>query len=127
MDMMIRPAFGAGWTWKTTSTLRVLQALRKAKDKAKTFQCHLKFRSGSNQVDEQRAPIKRSNVGQMRETLLVYLAEGAEWPLPACIFDPRRVSIVCSGPAEMLEVLQWMEGCEAATGLQVSGTSSSAE
>ncbi len=30
------------------------------------------------------------------------------WPFAACILDPVRVSIVCQGPAQMLEVSRWL-------------------
>ena len=40
----------------------------------------------------------------MMEKLAEYAADGLEWPLTACILDPVRASVVCSGPAEMLEV-----------------------
>ena len=41
----------------------------------------------------------------MREKLAEYKADGAEWPLTACILDPIRSSLVCSGPSQMLEVI----------------------
>ena len=40
----------------------------------------------------------------MREKLSEYAAEGAPWPLAASILDPVRLSIVCEGPAQILEV-----------------------
>ena len=40
----------------------------------------------------------------MREKLAEYAAEGATWPLTANILDPVRSSVVCNGPAQMLEV-----------------------
>ena len=40
----------------------------------------------------------------MREKLAEYSADGAMWPLTACILDPVRASVVCSGPAQILEV-----------------------
>ena len=36
----------------------------------------------------------------MRDKLREYAAEGAEWPLAACILDPVRASVVCRGPAQ---------------------------
>ena len=41
---------------------------------------------------------------RMREKLSEYAAEGAPWPLAASILDPVRLSIVCEGPAQILEV-----------------------
>ena len=40
----------------------------------------------------------------MQEKVAEYAGEGAEWPRTACILDPVRASVVCSGPAQMLEV-----------------------
>ena len=45
---------------------------------------------------------------RMREKVLEYsesAGEGAKWPLCANILDPVRASVVCSGPAEILDVL----------------------
>lgn len=47
-------------------------------------------------------------VGRMREKLVEYGVEGAEWPLTACILDPVRASVVCNGPAQMMEVIGWI-------------------
>ena len=41
----------------------------------------------------------------MRDKLREYAAEGAEWPLAACILDPVRASVVCRGPAQALKKL----------------------
>ncbi len=45
----------------------------------------------------------------MREKLVEYAAEAAgargAWPLCANILDPVRTSVVCDGPAEMLEAV----------------------
>ena len=46
----------------------------------------------------------------MREKLIEYAADGAEWPLAASILDPVRASIVCRGAAQMLEVASWFTG-----------------
>ncbi len=57
------------------------------------------------------APVK--TVKRMREKVLEYAecaGEGAKWPLCANILDPVRASVVCSGPAEILEVLDWFLG-----------------
>ena len=40
----------------------------------------------------------------MREKLAEYASQGGVWPVTACILDPIRTSIVCSGPAQILEV-----------------------
>ena len=42
--------------------------------------------------------------GRMLEKLVDYAAEGAQWPLTACILDPVRASVICSGPTQMLQV-----------------------
>ena len=52
-------------------------------------------------------PAPTKSVARMREKLAEYAAEGAAWPLTAQILDPVRASVVCQGPAEMLEVAQW--------------------
>ncbi len=44
---------------------------------------------------------------RMREKLAEYAMEGFAWPLTACILDPVRVSVVCNGPARILEVANW--------------------
>ena len=47
-------------------------------------------------------------IGRMREKLVEYNSEGAEWPLTACILDPVRSSIVCDGPAQIMEIIGWI-------------------
>ena len=44
---------------------------------------------------------------RMREKLAEYAMEGMAWPLTACILDPVRASVVCTGPAQILEVANW--------------------
>jgi len=80
-----------------------------------TLEC--KFRSGPGQVDVQRAPVKTA--GRMLEKIKEYADTGAAWPLTGCILDPVRASVVCPGPADMVEVLSWFEGREEQTGLKV--------
>ena len=80
-----------------------------------TLECN--FHSGPGQVDVQRAPIKTA--GRMLEKIKEYADKGAAWPLTGCILDPVRASVVCPGPAEMVEVLSWFEGREEQTGLKV--------
>ena len=65
------------------------------------------------------APPKRAV--RIREKLGKYAAPDprAVWPLCANILDPVRVSLVCEGAAQMLEVLSWFTQGEAETGLQV--------
>ena len=31
----------------------------------------------------------------------------AEWPRSACILDPVRATVVCNGPAQIMEVVGW--------------------
>ena len=73
--------------------------------------------SGPKALEVEWAPIKTA--ARMREKLAEYAAEGAAWPRAACILDPVRGSIVCAGPARMLEVLAWFEERQAKTGLQL--------
>jgi hypothetical protein len=80
-----------------------------------TLECT--FRSGPGQVDVQRAPVKTA--GRIMEKLAEYAGKGVAWPLTGCILDPVRGSVVCAGPAEMIEVLGWFEGREQETGLKV--------
>ena len=44
---------------------------------------------------------------RIREKLAEYRSEGADWPLTASILDPVRASVVCHGPAQMLDVCKW--------------------
>ncbi len=57
-------------------------------------------------------PAPPKSVQRMREKLTKYAAPHpkAIWPLSANILDPVRVSLVCRGPAQMLEVLSWFSG-----------------
>ncbi len=56
------------------------------------------------------APVK--TIERMREKVLEYATEGCgdKWPLCANILDPVRASVVCNGPAQILQVLQWFAG-----------------
>jgi hypothetical protein len=56
-------------------------------------------------VEVHPAPVK--TVERAREKLGEYAAEGAAWPLVACILDPVRAAVVCEGPAHMVEVANW--------------------
>jgi hypothetical protein len=80
-----------------------------------TLECN--FHSGPGQLDVQRAPIKTA--GRMLEKIKEYADKEVAWPLTGCILDPVRASVVCSGPAEMVEVLSWFVGREEQTGLKV--------
>lgn len=73
-----------------------------------------RFDDGPGAVEVIAAPLKR--LARMREKLVEYaplgpgavgpgaVGPGAGWPLSANILDPVRASIVCSGPAHMLQV-----------------------
>jgi hypothetical protein len=68
-----------------------------------------RFDDGPGAVEVIAAPLKR--LARMREKLVEYAplgpgaaGPGAGWPLSANILDPVRASIVCSGPAHMLQV-----------------------
>ncbi len=56
------------------------------------------------------APVK--TIDRMREKVFEYATEsnGGGWPLCANILDPVRSSVVCSGPAQILEVFKWFAG-----------------
>ena len=74
-----------------------------------------KFQDSSSVVEVLAAPVK--TLARMREKVLEYSAEtsssstgndpGGGWPQAARIVDPVRSSIVCDGPAQILEVFQW--------------------
>ncbi len=79
-----------------------------------------RFRNGIEVVEVFPAPIK--TLARMQEKLLEYSAEAAtrtaggepcsSWPQTARILDPIRSSIVCNGPAQILEAFQWFSaGC----------------
>jgi hypothetical protein len=80
-----------------------------------------RFSDGINVVEVFPAPIK--TLGRMKEKVLEYSAEavictaggksGIGWPQTARILDPVRSSIVCDGPAHILEAFKWFSaGCE---------------
>ncbi len=52
-------------------------------------------------------PAGEKAIGRMREKVAEYRAEGAAWPRAGSILDPVRATVVCEGPAEMLEVAGW--------------------
>jgi hypothetical protein len=80
------------------------------------------FRGGSAMVEVLTAPVK--TLARMREKVLEYSAEAAAsipgcqpgwvWPQTARIVDPVRTSIVCNGPAQILEAFRWF--CEGGNG-----------
>ena len=80
-----------------------------------TLEC--KFCSGPGKVEVHKAPVKTA--GRMLEKLSEYAISREPWPLTACILDPVRASVVCAGPAEMVEAFGWFEGREEQTGLKV--------
>jgi hypothetical protein len=75
------------------------------------------FDQGFGNVDIHTAPIK--TMSRMREKLLEYAADGAQWPLSANILDPVRASIVCNGAAPILEVVGWFTKHGGEEGLRV--------
>ncbi len=75
------------------------------------------FDHGFGNVDVHTAPIK--TMARMREKLLEYAADGAQWPLSANILDPVRASIVCDGAAPILEVVGWFTKHGGEAGLRV--------
>ena len=75
------------------------------------------FRTGLSPILVNHAPIKTKQ--RMGEKLAEYAADGAHWPRSACILDPVRAAVVCKGPSEMLEVIEWFTENQTKTGLQV--------
>ncbi len=66
-----------------------------------------RFDNGSSVATVEVVPAPVKTVSRMQDKLLEYAAEGSQWPLSACILDPVRASVVCSGPSQMLEALSW--------------------
>jgi hypothetical protein len=66
-----------------------------------------KFDSGTSVATVEVVPAPVKALSRMQDKLLEYVAEGSQWPLSACILDPVRASVVCSGPSQILEVLSW--------------------
>ena len=65
------------------------------------------FDEGPRLVEVHAAPIKTA--ARMREKLLEYgnPKYGGVWPFAANILDPIRVSVVCEGASQILQVLSW--------------------
>jgi hypothetical protein len=66
-------------------------------------QCRFLSRSGPVWV----IPAPEKAMGRMREKVAEYRSQGAPWPRAGSILDPVRATVVCQGPAEMLEVAEW--------------------
>jgi hypothetical protein len=64
------------------------------------------------------SPAQAKTVARMTEKTKEYLADGAPWPMAACILDPVRASVVCQGAAQILEVAEWFLMSHQATGQQ---------
>ena len=75
------------------------------------FQNHTAF------VEIYPAPIKTT--ARMREKVVEYEMNQQIWPFSANILDPIRASIVCNGPAEIMEVVSWFASNEDETGLRL--------
>jgi hypothetical protein len=86
------------------------------------------FRGGTAVVEVLTAPVK--TLARMREKVLEYSAEAAAcvpgsqpgwvWPQAARIVDPIRTSIVCNGPAQILEAFRWFsEGLDGRSGVPI--------
>jgi hypothetical protein len=52
-------------------------------------------------------PAAEKGIGRMREKVAEYREEGAPWPRAGSILDPVRATVVCEGPANILEVAGW--------------------
>lgn len=52
-------------------------------------------------------PARPKGSERIREKLAEYKADRAEWPLTSCILDPIRTSVVCGGPAHILNLVKW--------------------
>ncbi len=46
----------------------------------------------------------------------------SKWPLSANIADPVRASIICNGPAQILQAVHWFQDATAATAQGTPGT-----
>jgi len=66
-----------------------------------------------------KAPVKTQE--RMRDKLTQYVPPypQSQWPLTAFIADPVRLSIVCSGPAHIMETVRWFLDTQHQSGLQV--------
>ena len=66
-----------------------------------------------------QAPVKTQE--RMRDKLTQYVPPypQSQWPLTAFIADPVRLSIVCSGPAHIMETVRWFLDTQHQSGLQV--------
>ena len=80
-------------------------AVSQSSSKSTIYMCHFESSGTEGPVMVYSAQPKRAE--RIREKLAEYRAEGAEWPLTACILDPVRASVVCEGPAQMLEAVKW--------------------
>ena len=78
-----------------------------------------KFNEGSAPVELHSAPVK--SAARMREKLCDYGVPGSSgaWPFAASILDPVRVSVVCEGPSQILQVLSWFIDSSEETGLPI--------
>jgi hypothetical protein len=77
------------------------------------------FNEGSGPVELHAAPVKTA--ARMREKLCDYGVPGSSgvWPFAASILDPVRVSVVCEGPSQILQVLSWFNDSFEETGLPI--------
>eukprot|EP00960_Hanusia_phi_P062304 765109-Hanusia_phi.AAC.7 len=82
-----------------------------------TFDCA--FEEGMGTVELHTAAVKSET--RMQEKLRKYMPPHprGRWPYTANILDPVRVSIVCSGPSHVLQVLRWFVEEEHVTGLGI--------
>ena len=71
----------------------------------KQYMCYFEQSGTVGPVTLYSARPKRAS--RMREKLVEYKSEGFGWPLTACILDPVRASVVCCGPAQILQVARW--------------------
>jgi hypothetical protein len=71
------------------------------------------FEEGPGIVEVHAAPVKTAS--RMREKLLEYESPHCSgiWPFSGSILDPIRVSVVCEGASQILQVLSWFNSTEA--------------
>jgi len=67
-------------------------------------------------VEVKFAPVK--TLARMREKVKEYDFPEANWPLSANILDPVRISLICEGPLEIVEVVRWFFEAEEESNLR---------
>jgi hypothetical protein len=98
-----QPSIRLGRTWSQTSSFSDRTGTSSGTLSVPEVRCRFFRRDGPVWV----IPAGEKAIGRMREKVAEYRAEGAPWPRAGSILDPVRATVVCEGPAEMLEVAGW--------------------